>query len=285
MWFVAKTDHKSVLAAMREVAALVHFPPGLLPLIASFLPGQSIVLAGGFDHNGRNTSTALCYSQDTRQWRTDVPSMLTAHYGAATVAIGGRMMVFGGGMNAFEPLATCQAFDPDTNEWSALPPMSTPRILASAAVWQGRAFIFGGRKSNSHREFMSSAECFDPTANRWSAIAPMGIARVQAVALAIPGRGLLVMGGWNKCQLSSAELYDPATDAWTVMTWQLPKPLYDFVAHCIDRVIYVIAGCAHCESSRRLDSWSMDLRAAVPMWSPLSPPPTLITGLASTVLL
>ena len=274
---------------MREVAALVHFPPGLLPLIASFLEGQSIIVAGGITNAGRIISTTLCYSPDARNWRTDVPSMSTQRVSSAAVAIGDRMLIFGGRSRFHFSLATCEAFDLATQEWSALPPMSTPRSFASAAAWHGRAFAIGGWNSSGS---LSSAECFDSAQNQWSHIPAMSTGRYHAAAVAVPDRGLIVMGGLlvtsghDPCAatvLQSAELYDPATNAWTPMTWQLPRPLCDFAAHCIDQVIYILGGCTAGGGSDAC--WSIDLRIAAPTWSPLPSMPTTITGLASTVLL
>ena len=263
---------------MRGVAALTHFPPGLLPLMASFLDGQSVIFAGGYDSKGNVLASAVCYSLHSRSWRTDVPLMSTPRCGSASVAMQGRMLVFGG-MKATGFMESCEAFDPLTNEWTALPPMSTRRSEACAVGWEGRAFVFGG-ENGAHA--LSSAECFDPTTNQWSAIAPMTTVRRGASAVAVPGRGLIVMGGNAFNALQSAELYDPATDRWTMMTWQLPTPLFDFAAHCIDGVLHIIGG--HPRSQSVSTCWSMDLLSDVPVWSSLSPMPRSVRGMTSVTL-
>ena len=271
-----RSDSELVITAMRQVRALVHFPPGLLPLMASFLGLDSIFVVGGY--SGRPLPTSVCYSLDSGTWRSNVGSMDTARYAAASVAIGGRMMVFGG--FSYRYLATCESFDLTTNEWSELPPMSTSRSNASAIVWQGRAFVFGGHNSSG---VLSSAECFDPIANCWSAIAPMCTPRYYASGVAVPGRGLLLMGGHDGFSpvVESAELYDPATNKWTLMPWQLPKAVFDLAAHCIDRMLYVLGGCTS-DGTRSCECWSMDLDVAI--WSPLPPLPTTLAALASALV-
>ena len=74
------------------------------------------------------------------------------------------------------------------------------------------------------------------------------------------------MGGYGKygVLLQSAELYDPTSNQWTTMAWQLPTPLAGFTAHCIDGVLHVI-GHKVC--------WSMDLGATVSVWLTLPPNP------------
>ena len=261
------SDGDAVVTAMRTVLALTHFPPGLLPLISSFLGPDWIVVAGGQWSDARVTVTTLWYSLDTRSWRShNVPSMWIGRFASTCVAVGGRMMVFGGRDMVIDRqhlcyLVSCEAFDLVTNEWSPLPPMSTPRAYACAAAWRGRSFVFGGW--NSGLCGLASAECFDSKMNRWSFIPSMSTARYSAAAVAVAG-GIIVMGGYGKYgdQLQSAELYDPTCNQWTTMTWQLPTPLASFAAHCIDGVLHVI-GHKEC--------WSMDLGAAVPVWLPLPP--------------
>ena len=232
---------------MRGVSALTHFPPGLLPLIASFLGHDWIVVAGG--RRGLVVSSAVCYSLNTDSWSStdNIASMSIGRHSAATVAIGGKMMVFGG-IDDEHDLATCDAFEPATNTWTTLPPMSTPRACASAVAWQGRAFVFGGWSGLAG---VSSVECFDPKLNRWSNVAPMGTARYNAAAVAVHGHGLLVMGGFSQdfgAAMESVELYDPVANRWTTSSWHLPKPLCDFAAQCIDGVLYIIGGMAEgCE--------------------------------------
>ena len=235
------------------------------------------MIAGGVISNMEGTASALRYSVRKNSWDFDVPSMSTGRACLTSVAIGGRMMIFGGYYG--NQLATCEAFDPCTNSWSRLPPMSTPRSSACAIAWQGRAFVFGGLNQGG---IASSAECFDPTLNRWSAIAPMTTARYRAAAVAIPGRGPLVIGGYGAGILQSAELFHPLKNRWTTMKWKLPKPLYDFAAHCIHGVLHIIGGYT---SNRAVaECWSMDLSAEFPVWSALSPLPCATAGFASVSL-
>ena len=262
---------------MKTVAALTYFPPGLLPLISSFIGADSILVAGGNDQNAITVASAMCYSLETSTWRTDVPSMSIPRWGSTTVAIGGRMMVFGGRDDKCVCLATCEAFDLVTKAWTALPSMSVSRFGACGVAFQGRAFIFGGY--DAVRGMTTSAECFDSTLNRWSAIAPMPTMRFRAVAVALAGRGVIVMGGIDTkdVTMQSADLYDPTTNQWEAMTWQLPKPLSRLVAYCVDSVLYV--------GSTINEWWSLDLSAVAPVWLSLSSQltATAIDGLALAV--
>ena len=259
---------------MRTVRALTHFPPGLLPLIASFLGADSFFIVGG-DNCGIISRSVFCYSLDTRTWRTNAQPMNFGRVAPTAVAIGSRMLVCGGISSDHHVLDTCEAFDPTINEWSAMPALSTPRYGACAVEWKGCAFVFGGWNTANSRS-LSTAECFDPRLNRWFALAPMAAARQFPVAVAVSGCGILVMGGFDSIRvLQSAELYDPTTNQWTAMTWQLPQPLCEFAAACIDGVLHIIAGNSAGRDPGNEPGWSMKLDTQVPVWSTLPPMPSL----------
>ena len=262
---------------MRAVEALTYFPPGILPFIASFLEGQSILVAGG---TGKYYFPVADASLNTCTSRTIVVSMSVARQLAAAVAIGDRIMVFGGYTGCHN--SSCEAFDLNTMAWTALPSLGTPRYAACAIEWHGTAFVFGG---NDRSTTLSSAECFDSKLNRWSAIAPMTTPRHFAATVAVPDRGLLVMGGVDNRNgsLQSAELYDPVTNKWTTMSWQLPKALRGFAAQCVDGVLHIFCGIS--PSGGTSECWSLDLFAAAPVWSPLPPMPTTRPGLVASVAL
>ena len=263
------TDSKVIVAAMRTVTALTHFPPGLLPLIVSFLCTDSVLLAGGSDTAGNILASAICYSLDSGTWCSDVPPMSIGRMVPASLVIGGRMMVFGGFQQDVGDLTTCEAFDPSSNEWTALPPMSIPRFGACAVAWEGRAFVIGGSNGST---ILASLECFDPVLNQWSDIdiAPMMDTRYRAAAVAVPGRGLLVMGGRSyNGPLQSAELWDPATNAWRMMAWELPKLFGELRAHIHNGVLHIVGRI--CVPAYTCEAWSMDPSTAI--WSPLPPAP------------
>ena len=73
-----------------------------------------------------------------------------------------------------------EVFDPQTNAWTALAPMSTPRSLFAMAAVQGKICAAGGY-GGTHT--LATAEAFDPHQNRWEAVSPMATRR-EAVAWA-----------------------------------------------------------------------------------------------------
>jgi hypothetical protein len=69
---------------------------------------------------------------------------------------------------------------------------------------------------------LASADVYDPAANRFTPAAPMHTGREIATAAPLPGGRVLVAGGASGIDtgtgvpvIASAEVYDPAADAWT----------------------------------------------------------------------
>ncbi len=83
----------------------------------------------------------------------------------------------------------------------------------------GKVLVAGGALREG--VVFASTEVYDPAADRWTAAAPMSRKRFgHAATLLLRGR-VLVTGGSGRwvfavdTGLASAELYDPAKDAWT----------------------------------------------------------------------
>ncbi|XP_047035164.1 influenza virus NS1A-binding protein-like [Helicoverpa zea] len=131
-----------------------------------------------------------------------------AAHGAAALA--GRLLVCGGYDRA-RVLRAAEAYDPGTNEWTALPDMRCARARFPVAVLGGALFALGG--SDGHAELDSVAALQD---GRWAARARLPLALSHAGAAAVEERGeLYVVGGWAAgLNLKRVLRYQPAADAW-----------------------------------------------------------------------
>ena len=78
-------------------------------------------------------------------------------------------------------LSSVEVFDPQTNAWTALAPMSTGRASFAMAAVQGKLYVAGGYNGST----LATAEAFDPQQNRWEAVAPMAQGRHSFAAAAI----------------------------------------------------------------------------------------------------
>jgi hypothetical protein len=96
----------------------------------------------------------------------------------AVVLRDGSVLITGGGRptdTGFVTYASAERFDPATNTFSAVMPMTTPRQAHAAVLLQdGRVLILGGWDGQNS---LNSAELFDPVTGSFSLTGPMAQVR------------------------------------------------------------------------------------------------------------
>ena len=80
------------------------------------------------------------------------------------------------GNNYGDGLSSVERYDPLTNSWTIVSPMSTPRVKHASAALDGKLYACGGWHV-SNRTALTSVERYDPDTNSWGAVAPMKTAR------------------------------------------------------------------------------------------------------------
>lgn len=139
---------------------------------------------------------------------------------AATALHDGRVLVAGGHPAAFDapPLSDTEVWDPATNAWSLAGSLGTARSQAALVTLDdGRALAIGGWTGSGTAP---TCELFDPATSSWSPTGSLATGRtLHGAALLADGR-VLVAGGASHGAggptiLDSAEVYDPATGAWS----------------------------------------------------------------------
>jgi hypothetical protein len=115
---------------------------------------------------------------------------------------GGKVLVAGGTSAG----TSAELYDPVANTWTAVSPMTTPRIDAAAAVLDdGRVLVAGG---SDGANALASAELYDPVANTWTAVA-MAVARGAPTATRLASGRVLVTSSFE----TTAEIYLPSQPA------------------------------------------------------------------------
>jgi Galactose oxidase, central domain/Kelch motif len=117
------------------------------------------------------------------------------------------------------PLAA-SAKTPEAGGWSKAPDLPSQRIGHAATLLpDGRVLVTGG--ANIEGTAMATAELFDPRANRWFGAGIMSVPRAAHTATLLSDGNVLVAGGQTGlstfpiADLSSAEVYHPASNTWT----------------------------------------------------------------------
>ncbi|WP_055564266.1 kelch repeat-containing protein [Streptomyces atriruber] len=133
----------------------------------------------------------------------------------------GKALLAGGTGAAGTAVAATALFDPTAGVWTASVAMAAARRLHTVTrLSDGRVLAAGGRGADGTP--LASAEVFDPPAVAWTRSGPMGAARFAHSATRLSGGRVLAAGGsaargggQGFGALRSAELFDPATGAWT----------------------------------------------------------------------
>jgi hypothetical protein len=104
-------------------------------------------------------------------------------------------------------------FDPKTNQFTALPPMTGPRSDAHRAVrlQDGRVLIVGGDDGVNG---LRTAEIFDPSSRTFTVVGSMATTRAKLTTTLLTNGRVLAAGGWSREEsgpTQTAELFDPAS--------------------------------------------------------------------------
>ncbi len=114
--------------------------------------------------------------------------------------------------------------------WELVAPLSGARENHTTTLLSdGRVLVTGGDRGVD--TYLNSAALYDPFSGRWSAAAAMHHSRTGHTATLLPNGKVLVAGGRGligsvgvAAYLTSAEVYDPALNSWTLLTDTLQAP-------------------------------------------------------------
>ena len=99
----------------------------------------------------------------------EVAPLNEARYDAFGAAMNGKIYVAGGYQEVYYKklhLASCEVYDPSTNEWQVMPSLNVPRHSASMVCFKGALYVVGGMKSVYECGELS-VEMFDSGVNEW----------------------------------------------------------------------------------------------------------------------
>ena len=144
-------------------------------------------------------------------------------YSALRLADGRVLFV---GLEGGEDQATGMAsvFDPIAESWTPLSGSSSPRGVPSLALLDdGRVLVaggldFSGSTSSYSPEVVNVVETFDPHTGSWQPPAAMNQASEEQWLFSLNDGRVLALGAVRNDLTDHAEVYDPATDRWTLLS-------------------------------------------------------------------
>jgi hypothetical protein len=206
---------------------------------ATLLPNGEVLVTGGFD-NGQPKPTRPQPQGSTELYNPATGSFTpagtmgvarAAH--TATLLRNGQVLIAGGGTaGGFglpflgQGIASAEVYDPATNSFSATGAMGTPRYAHTATLLpNGKVLIVGGISTANVGAYtenvLLTAELYDPATGAFTPTGSLGTARGGHTATLLANGKVLVAGGLISLNFtgvsfaSTAELYDPATGAFT----------------------------------------------------------------------
>jgi N-acetylneuraminic acid mutarotase len=174
------------------------------------LVGRTLHYVGGFDAD-RDTVVATHWALDVdgaraddgrARWLERAP-LHVARGHLASAVVGGRLFAIGGQVrhdtNPVD-LADVEAYDPETDAWTAVASLPTPRshFEASTFVDHGRIVVVGGR-NNTASLFIKGAGLadilvYDPSTDRWATCPGLPVGLTSPVALPVGGTLVVTTG-------------------------------------------------------------------------------------------
>ena len=157
------------------------------------------------------------YTQPSPQpGQKDEPPLPVPVEETAAAASGNNLYVMGGFNAAGSSLDSTYVFD--GTAWHSGPKLPLPLDHPSAATLDGSVYLAGG-----HSNGRDSARLFRLDTDHWTELAPMHYARGGHSLIAAHGELYAVGGNTTRINVPQVESYDPAANAWSVIT-TLPDP-------------------------------------------------------------
>jgi N-acetylneuraminic acid mutarotase len=205
--------------------------------------------------------------------------MPTARSMLGVAVVDGKIYAIGGISGTQNILGTNEVYDPETNSWSSKTPMPTHRYSFGIAVFQNKIYCIGGATTIKSDGYVTNVnEVYDPSTDTWENRTSMPNPRSDLEANTV-GDKIYLIGGQGrpdprmfivKNYTSLNEVYDPATDSWTIET-PIPNATAYYASAVVDDKIYVMGGEGRSSSGilylnqvydAKTDAWS--LAAPVP---------------------
>ncbi len=182
--------------------------------------------------------SAELYDPVTGEWTLVAPMSVPRIDPTAVLLADGRVLVVGGSDLDRRQLRSAELFDPATRSWmpAEVPGWGHSGAQAAAVLRDGRVLFVSGMQ----------AELFEPSTGRWTKAGPAGGAAgthrsAHTVTRLVDGR-VLVVGGSTSRAAETAELFDPATDTWTLIAPPImPRESHGAVVSA-DGTVLVVGG-------------------------------------------
>lgn len=190
------------------------------------LPESGAIVAGGWDGQATNHSSTEIFDVESLSF-TAGPDLSEGRANLVAVGLTDGRILFCGGFNGNNEVATVDIYDPVSNTMSTAASMIYARSAHSATLLpSGRVLVAGGFNPNLGFQ-MNQCEVYDPESDTWTEVSPLNVARdnfgasggnAENIRPTIVAGGRVFNADLNLFQgIASAEEYDEENDEWTLI--------------------------------------------------------------------
>jgi len=240
------------IAALSRASASAAALSATQALFAGGFSGGATIKNFSLTLEGNVLSGAEIFDETTGAF-SPAGRMATPRMGfTATELNNGKVLVVGGLDNLGNVLDTAELYDPAAHKFTAVAnAMSDRRMFHNAILLLSGKVLLTGGATNMSGDTTNSADIYDPASNSFTAATfPMDHQRAAHTATLFntgPMVGkVLITGGVGGSSFffkdSSAELYDPASQEFTLLSSFMNEPRSLHTATLLDNGIVLLAG-------------------------------------------
>ena len=200
-----------------------------------------LYVAGGLDPNGQETATLQAYDVERGSWTTLANMPAGRYEGDGTGVINSQLYVAGGWtVSGRLPTDTLYRYDPPSNTWATLAPLSHLSGCGGTDVIDGQLYVTTA--CNGFSDCTPLLDVYNPLTNSWTSLANSNDEHLAPAVGAINGK--LYVAGGQGCsgQLTTlTEVYDPATNQWTTLA-PMPIALTQPASVALNGLLWVFGG-------------------------------------------
>ena len=184
---------------------------------ATLLPNGQVLIAGGWDQNGR-TSTAELYDPQTGKFEYTGSLMAPRQGLTATLLKNGQVLIAGGDSARDTPQLIAELYNPATEIFTPAESLKGGRFgHTSTLLANGTVLLVGGTSGNDN--ILASAEIYDPESGQFTLTKNANMVRYKHTAVLLKDGNVLILGGtdrrdWNG-KYDTAEIYDARAGRFT----------------------------------------------------------------------
>jgi N-acetylneuraminic acid mutarotase len=181
--------------------------------VATVLVGSSATLTATARDAQNNPLTAKAIT-----WSSGTPTVASVTAGGIVIGVApGTAQIRATSEDKFAEVAVTVRPQP----WSLTGTLANGRTLLTLTLLaDGSALAVGGQVLGTPFQTIRTSERYDPATGTWRAAGSMTTGRANHVAIRLLNGKVLVAGGYtlepSSTRLASAEVFDPATESWSV---------------------------------------------------------------------